>query len=37
VRERPDEAQGEYQKALQMGLRGKDREDAQRRLAQLKR
>jgi tetratricopeptide (TPR) repeat protein len=36
VRERPDEARGEYQKALQMGLQGKEREDAQRRLDQLK-
>jgi tetratricopeptide (TPR) repeat protein len=36
VRERPDEARAEYQKALQMGLQVKDREDAQRRLAQLK-
>jgi tetratricopeptide (TPR) repeat protein len=39
ARERPDEARAEYQKALQMGLQGnqgKDREDAQRRLAQLK-
>jgi len=40
VQERFDEARAEYQKALQMGLKGnqgKDREDAQRRLAQLKR
>ncbi|MCX5675285.1 MAG: tetratricopeptide repeat protein [Planctomycetota bacterium] len=36
VRERPDEARAEYQKALAMGLKVKDREDAQRRLAQLK-
>jgi tetratricopeptide (TPR) repeat protein len=36
VRERPDEARTEYQKALQMGLQSKDREDAQRRLDQLK-
>jgi tetratricopeptide (TPR) repeat protein len=36
VRERPDEARAEYQKALQMGLQSKDREDAQRRLDQLK-
>ncbi|MBE3096628.1 MAG: tetratricopeptide repeat protein [Planctomycetes bacterium] len=36
ARERFDEARAEYQKALQMGLQVKDREDAQRRLAQLK-
>ncbi|MBM4017059.1 MAG: tetratricopeptide repeat protein [Planctomycetes bacterium] len=32
ARQRPDEARGEYQKALDMGLAGKDREDALRRL-----
>jgi tetratricopeptide (TPR) repeat protein len=36
ARERPDVALIEYQKALSMGLTGKDAEDAQRRVNQMK-
>ena len=35
ARQRPDEARAEYQKALELGLKGKDRTDAEQRLKQL--
>ncbi len=35
VRQRPDEARAEYQKALEVGLKGKDKTDAEQRLKQL--
>jgi len=35
ARERPDEARAEYQKAIELGLTGKDRTDAEQRLKQL--
>jgi tetratricopeptide (TPR) repeat protein len=35
ARQRPDEARVEYQKALDIGLKGKDKEDAAKRLKQL--
>jgi tetratricopeptide (TPR) repeat protein len=35
ARQRPDEARVEYQKALDIGLKGKDKDDAAKRLKQL--
>ena len=35
ARQRPDEARVEYQKALDIGLKGKDKEDAAKRLKQV--
>ena len=35
ARQRPDEARAEYQKALELDLKGKDRTDAEQRLKQL--
>jgi len=35
ARQRPDEARAEYQKAIELGLKGKDKTDAEQRLRQL--